>query len=147
MTETSNAVNVYLDVNDITEHKFNDFLSNVRCLTYSHGEWIVFVETKRRCNGAKIFTFIVENKGIVLHGDVKFSEKFVTGATGKHVSDLRYWVDFAFNSFVESKKIRYSTNCVIFLGNDEGATYPRRVTSRSENTNFDESIKFCFELW
>ena len=47
-------------------------------------------DRKRCCNGAKVFTFVVEDKGIVLHGDVKFSEKFVTGLTVKYVLDSRW---------------------------------------------------------
>ena len=78
MTETGDAVNVYFDVNNITEHKFHDFLCNVRRLTYSHGEAVIFVKTKGCCYSAEVFTFVVEDKIIVLHGDVKLSEKFLS---------------------------------------------------------------------
>ena len=37
LIKTSNIVYVYFDVNDIMEHKFHYFLSNVEQLTYSHG--------------------------------------------------------------------------------------------------------------
>ena len=43
---------------------------------------------------AKVFSFIVKDKGIVLHGDVKFCEKCVTGSTGKYILDLRDGIDF-----------------------------------------------------
>ena len=39
LTETGNVVNVYFDVDDVMAHKFHDFLSNVRRLTYPHGPW------------------------------------------------------------------------------------------------------------
>ena len=116
-------------------------------MAYSHGESVVFVQTERCCNSAKVFSFIIEEKRIVLHGDVKFSEKFVNGSAGKYVLDLRDGVDFLFNSFVETTKVGYPTDCVVFLGDDKGTTYPRRATSRGKNTDFDELIKFGFELW
>ena len=52
-------------------------MGKVRRLTYFHGEAVIFVKTERRCNSAKVLTFVVEDKGIILHRDVKFSEKFV----------------------------------------------------------------------
>ena len=107
----------------------------------------MIVETERCCDSAKVFTFVVEDKSVVLHKDVKFDEKFVNRSTGKYVLDLRDWVDFAFNSFVKSTKVGYPTDCVIFLGDDEGTTYPRRATSGGKNTDLDESIEFSFKLW
>ena len=65
---------------------------------------------------------------------------------GKYVLDSGYWVDVTFNSLVESAKVRYPADCVVFLGNNECTTYPRRATSRRENTSLDESIEFCFEF-
>ena len=82
-----------------------------------------------------------------MHGDVKFSEKFITRLTGKYVLDSRDGVDFLFNSFVESMKVRYPTDCVVVLGDDEGTTYPRRATSGGKNANFDKPIEFSFEVW
>ena len=99
------------------------------------------------CDSAKVFTFDVEDQSIVLHRDVKFGEKFVTGLTGKYVLDSRDGVEFMFNSFVNSTKVGYPTDFVVFLGDDEGITYPRRATSGERNINLDELIiKFGFEL-
>ena len=38
-------------------------------------------------------------------------------------------------------------DCVVFLGDDEGTTYPRLATSGGKNTNLEEPIEFGFELW
>ena len=63
------------------------------------------------------------------HGNDKFGEGFVVQVTGKYVLDSGHGVDFTFHCFVESAKVRYPTDFVLFLGNVEGATYPRRATS------------------
>ena len=53
-------------------------MSDFGQLTNVHWESIALAENKGRCNCAKIFAFVVKNKGAALHGGVKFSEKFVT---------------------------------------------------------------------
>ena len=37
LTETGNVVDVDFDIDDVMEHEFHDFLSNVGWLAYSHG--------------------------------------------------------------------------------------------------------------
>ena len=61
--------------------------------------------------------------------------------------DSRDGVDLALSSFVKSKKVQYPTDCIVFLGDDKGTTYPRRATSGGKNTDLDELIEFGFELW
>ena len=82
-----------------------------------------------------------------MHRNNKFGEKFVTRAKGEDILNSRNRISCVFDCLFRSAKIRYpTTNCVIFLGDDEGSTYPGRATSGQKNTNFDKSIKFCFEL-
>ena len=98
----------------------------------------------RWCKG--LFAIVVEDKGIVMDGDIKFCEKVVTGLTGKYVLDLRDGIYFTFDSFVKSTKVGYPTDCVVFLGDDKGTTYPRGSTSRGKDIDLNEPIEFGFEL-
>ena len=54
--------------------------------------------------------------------------------------DSRNGVDFALDGFVECLKVRYPMDCVVFVGDDEGTTDPRRATSGGKNADFDELI-------
>ena len=72
VAETSNVVDVYFDIVDVAKDLFHDFLRDVGRLRDTHWKAIVAIKTKGGCDGAEVFTCVVEFECVVLHGNVQF---------------------------------------------------------------------------
>ncbi len=114
--------NIYLSykffIHFLTIH-FHNCLSNIWRAIESHRESEVLVFTKWCDDGTGVLTFVVKLKHIVLHTNVKFSEKLVPRTFAQNVRDCRQWILLMFYDSVQLKCVADPAYSVVLLWDGE----------------------------
>ena len=110
--------NIYLSykffIYFLTIH-FHNCLSNIWRAIESHRESEVLVFTKWCDDGTGVLTFVVKLKHIVLHTNVKFSEKLVPRSLAQNVRDYRQQILLMSHDFVQLTWVADLAYSVVFL--------------------------------
>ena len=145
VAEGSNVIHVGGEILNVLEDTFGELLSNVGSNENTHRKAKVTIKAKGCRDSAEGTTGLIQCEGVVMHGDIQFSQKLVAIALGEKVSNAWKWIVFANKVFVECTEVGNPTNTVILFGNDERAGDPFRPTTFFKNANVHEAIKFGFE--